>query len=126
MKTPANLQYSKSHEWILFTDETTAKVGLTDFAQDSLGSLVFVNLPEVGDRLTAGETLGDVESVKAVSDVISPVSGEVAAINEELLDAPEKINEAPYDAWLVEVTGISDREELLDAAAYDAFCKEEG
>ena len=125
MKTPANLQYSKSHEWILFTDETTAKVGLTDFAQDSLGSLVFVNLPEVGDRLTAGETLGDVESVKAVSDVISPVSGEVAAINEELLDAPEKINEAPYDAWLVEVTGISDREELLDAAAYDAFCKEE-
>ena len=126
MKTPANLQYSKSHEWILFTDETTAKVGLTDFAQDSLGSLVFVNLPEVGDRLTAGETLGDVESVKAVSDVISPVSGEVAAINEELLDAPEKINEAPYNAWLVEVTGISDREELLDAAAYDAFCKEEG
>ena len=79
-------------------DDTTALVGLTDYAQSELGGLVFVNLPEVGDEITAGETFADVESVKAVSDVYSPVTGVVAEINEELLDAPEKINEAPYDA----------------------------
>ena len=121
---PKNLMYSKSHEWVEFTGETTAKVGLSDFAQKSLGGLVFINLPEEGDALSAGESFGDVESVKAVSDVISPLSGTVAAINEELLDAPEKINEAPYDSWLVEVSGITSREELLDAAEYEAFCSE--
>lgn len=125
MNNPTNLKYSKSHEWVEFLDDTTARIGLTDFAQDSLGGLVFVNLPEEDDDVTAGESLGDVESVKAVSDVISPVSGKVAKINEELLDAPEKINEDPYGAWLVEVEGIGEKEELLDAAAYEAFCKEE-
>ena len=126
MNIPQDLKYSKSHEWIQFTGDDTAKIGLTDFAQDSLGSLVFINLPEEGDALTLGENLGDVESVKAVSDVVSPVSGTVAAINEELLDAPEKINEAPYDAWLIEVSGITDKEDLLDADAYKAHCEAEG
>ena len=125
MNTPEHLRYTKSHEWILFADDGTAKVGLTDHAQDALGDLVFVNLPQVGDTLTCGEALGDVESVKAVSDVYSPVSGTVKAVNEDLLDAPESINADPYGAWLVEGEGISDQEELLDAAAYEAHCAQE-
>ena len=125
MNTPEHLRYTKSNEWILFADDGTAKVGLTDHAQDALGDLVFVNLPQVGDTLTCGEALGDVESVKAVSDVYSPVSGTVKAVNEDLLDAPESINADPYGAWLVEVEGISDQEELLDAAAYEAHCAQE-
>ena len=125
MNTPEHLRYTKSHEWVLFADDGTAKVGLTDHAQDALGDLVFVNLPQVGDALTCGEALGDVESVKAVSDVYSPVSGIVKAVIEDLLDAPEAINADPYGAWLVEVEGISDQEELLDAAAYIAHCAQE-
>ena len=125
MNTPDHLRYTKSHEWILFADDGTAKVGLTDHAQEALGDLVFVNLPQVGDELTCGEALGDVESVKAVSDVYSPVSGTVKAVNEDLLDAPEAINADPYGAWLVEVEGITGQEELLDAAAYEAHCAQE-
>lgn len=125
MNIPANLKYTKSHEWVEFTGDTTAKIGLTDFAQDSLGSLVFVNLPEAGDSVATEEAFGDVESVKAVSDVLSPVSGTVSAVNEELLDAPEQINADPYGSWLVEVSDISGQEELLDAGSYEAFCKEE-
>ncbi len=126
MNTPDHLRYTKSHEWILFADDGTAKVGLTDHAQDALGDLVFVNLPQVGDALTCGEALGDVESVKAVSDVYSPVAGTVKAVNEDLLDTPEAINSDPYGAWLVEVEDITDQEELLDAAAYEAHCAQEG
>ena len=103
-----------------------ATVGLTDFAQDALGDIVFVNLPQPGDPVSAGEALGDVESVKAVSDVISPVSGVVAEVNEELLDNPALVNEDPYGAWLVKVEQITGEEELLDAAAYEAHCAEEG
>ena len=125
MNAPEHLLYTKSHEWVLFAGDGSAKVGLTDHAQDALGDLVFVNLPQVGDTLTCGEALGDVESVKAVSDVYSPVSGTVKAVNEDLLDAPESINADPYGAWLVEVEGISDQEELLDAAAYEAHCAQE-
>lgn len=125
MNTPEHLRYTKSHEWILFADDGTAKVGLTDHAQDALGDLVFVNLPQVGDELTCGEALGDVESVKAVSDVYSPVTGTVKAVNEDLLDTPEAINSDPYGAWLVEVENITDQEELLDAAAYEAHCAQE-
>lgn len=126
MNTPDHLRYTKSHEWILFADDGTAKVGLTDHAQDALGDLVFVNLPQVGDALTCGDALGDVESVKAVSDVYSPVSGTVKAVNEDLLDTPEAINSDPYGTWLVEVEDITDQEELLDAAAYEAHCAQEG
>lgn len=125
MNTPADLQYSKSHEWLKMTGEGAAEIGLTDFAQNALGNLVFVNLPEVGDTVTCGESFADVESVKAVSDVFSPVTATVAEINEELLDHPEKINEAPYDAWLIRVEAIEETEEMLDAAAYDAVCAEE-
>lgn len=125
MNFPAELKYSKSHEWVKFEDDTTVTVGITDYAQDALGDLVFANLPEEGDEVTAGEAFADVESVKAVSDVVSPVTGKVAAVNEELLDAPEKINESPYDAWFVKVEEVSGTEELLDAAAYEAFVAEQ-
>lgn len=120
MELRAELKYSKSHEWV--KEEGDVKVvGLTDFAQAELGDLVFVNLPEVGDEVTVGEAFADVESVKAVSDVFSPISGVVTEINEDLLDAPESINEAPYDAWFVKVGEVSETEELLDADAYQAF-----
>ena len=116
-----DLKYTKSHEWVSEEDGVYT-VGLTDFAQSELGDLVFVNLPEVDDDATAGEAVCDVESVKAVSDVFSPVTGVVVEVNEELLDAPELINNDPYGAWLVRVGDVSEVEELLDAAAYEAFC----
>lgn len=124
MIIPEDLRYSKSHEWVKIEDGV-ATVGLTDYAQKELGDLVFVNLPETGDDVTAGETFSDVESVKAVSDVYSPVTGTVAEVNEELLDNPALINEAPYEAWFIKVEGISEEEELMDADTYAAFCKEE-
>ena len=100
-------------------------IGLTDYAQSELGDLVFVNLPEEGDEVTVGEAFADVESVKAVSDVYAPVTGVVAEINEELLDAPESINEAPYDAWFIKVKDITDREELLTGEEYQAYVENE-
>lgn len=125
MTHPSELQYSKSHEWVKFLDDTTALIGLTDYAQDALGDLVFVNLPEEGDEVTAGEAFADVESVKAVSDVFSLVTGTVAEVNEELLDSPEMMNEDPYGAWLIKVENITDKDELLDADAYIAFYESE-
>lgn len=121
---PEELKYTKSHEWVEEKDGLVV-IGLSDFAQDALGDLVFVNLPQEGDDVIAGETFADVESVKAVSDVFSPVTGVVAAVNEELLDNPALINEAPYDAWLIKVENVSDTEELLDAAEYEKVCAEE-
>lgn len=125
MLFPAELKYSKDHEWMK-EEDSVAVIGISDFAQDALGDVVFVNLPGEGDEVTAGEAFGDVESVKAVSDLVSPVSGTVCAVNEELLDEPEKLNKAPYDAWLIKVENVTDTEELLDAAAYEAFCAQEG
>ena len=125
MDFPKNLLYTKTHEWVAKTEDGGVKVGLTDFAQSELGDLVFVNLPAVGDELVAGEVLGDVESVKAVSDVMSPVSGTVAEINEALLDAPESINDAPYDAWFVKVLSVTQHGDLLDAEAYEKLTEEE-
>ena len=124
MNFPETLRYSKSHEWVK-SEEGMVVIGLTDFAQSELGDLVFVNLPEVDDTVTAGEALGDVESVKAVSDIFSPVSGTVCEINEELLDHPELINEAPYDAWLIKVKDVTDEEELITAAEYETHCQSE-
>ena len=126
MHFPKELKYSKTHEWVRFTDENTAYIGITDYAQDQLGDLVFVNLPEEGDALTAGEPFADVESVKAVSDVNSPVSGIVKQVNGELADAPEKMNESPYEAWFVQAGEISGTDELMDAEAYEAFVASEG
>lgn len=125
MNYPAELKYSKTHEWIK-TEDGVAVIGISDYAQDALGDVVFVNLPAVGDEVVAGESFGDVKSVKAVSDLICPVSGVVCAINEELEDAPENLNENPYGSWIIKVENITEEEELLDADAYEAFCAEEG
>ena len=124
MNYPAALQYSRSHEW-LSLDGDVSVIGISDFAQHELGDVVFINLPEVGDEVTAGEAFGDVESVKAVSDLISPVSGTVLEINEELLDSPELLNDDPYANWIIKVENVSDTEELLSAAAYADFCETE-
>ena len=125
MNFPAELKYTKDHEWMVMEGDT-AVIGISDFAQDALGDVVFINLPEVGDTVTAGESFGDVESVKAVSDVNSPVTGVIVAVNEELADSPENLNSDPYGSWIIKVEKITDTEELLDAAAYEAFCAEEG
>ena len=125
MNAPENLKYAETHEYAETLANGHIRVGITDFAQNQMGDLVFVNLPSVGDSLTAGETLGDLESVKAVADVMSPVTGKVCAVNEELLDHPEKINEAPYEAWLVEAEDATPADGLMDAAAYQAFCQKE-
>ena len=120
MEFREGLLYSEDHEWVLVEGDV-ALVGITDYAQNELGDLVFVNLPEEGDEMVAGEAFADVESVKAVSDVLSPVDGTVAEINEELLDSPEKINEGAFDAWFIKVSGFSGEGELMDAAAYKAY-----
>ena len=123
MNNPKELKYAKTHEWVK-KEEEVYTVGLTDFAQDALGDIVFVNLPEVGDAVTSGEAFCDVESVKAVSDVFSPVTGVVCAVNEELLDNPALINEDCYGAWLIKVNEVTEEEELLDAEEYEKVCAE--
>lgn len=118
------LKYSKTHEWVKDEDNTVV-IGLSDFAQEELGDIVFINLPVEGDSVVAGEAFADVESVKAVSDVYSPVTGVVSEINEELMDNPALVNEAPYDAWFIKVSDVEDTEDLMDADEYEAFCESE-
>ena len=125
MNCPNDLKYAKSHEWIKYEGDV-AVIGISDFAQDALGDVVFISLPQVGDEVVAGESFGDVESVKAVSDLICPVSGVVCEVNSDLEDAPEALNEDPYGAWIIKVNAITEEEELLDAASYEAHCAEEG
>ena len=124
-KNPEELKYAKTHEWLKEEDGVYV-VGLTDFAQDALGDVVFVNLPAVDDEVKAGESLGDIESVKAVSDVFSPVTGKVVEVNEEVVDDPALVNTDPYAAWLIKVADVTEFEELLDAAAYAEHCEQEG
>ena len=124
MEYPKELKYVKSHEWIKEEGDVVV-VGISDYAQDALGDIVFVNLPEEGDDVSIGDAFADVESVKAVSDIFSPVDGTVAAVNEELIDNPALINEAPYDAWLIKVENVSEKEETMDADAYEKFVAEE-
>lgn len=121
MNIKSNLKYSKTHEWVEELDNNCALMGLDDYSQDQLGELVYITLPEVGDGVTVGESYADVESVKAVSDVFSCVTGTVAEINEELVDSPEKVNEDPYGAWLVKVEDISAYGELMDADEYKEY-----
>ena len=125
MNYPKELSYAKTHEWVR-KDGDTYIIGITDYAQHALGDVVFVNLPQEGDEVTAAESFGDIESVKAVSDIMSPVSGTICAVNEELADSPELLNSDPYGAWIIKVQDVSESEELLDAAAYEAFCAQEG
>jgi len=126
MAYPANYRYTREHEWISING-TTGAVGITDYAQNSLGDIVFVDVPKVGHYVTANATFGSVESVKAVSDLFSPVSGRVVAVNESLKTEPDKINAAPHETWLikVELSNPAELDSLLDAAAYEAFIAEE-
>ena len=126
MAYPANYKYTKEHEWIS-VDGTVGTVGITDYAQDSLGDIVFVELPKVGDALEAGKIFGSVESVKAVSDLYSPVSGIVTAVNEELKDKPEKVNEDANATWMLklELKDATELDGLLSAEAYEKFVSEE-
>jgi glycine cleavage system H protein len=127
MPYPAKYKYTKEHEW-LDVEGAIGTIGITDYAQSTLGDIVFVELPKVGDSVTGGKTFGSVESVKAVSDLYSPVSGTVTAINEELNTSPDKVNEDAHSAWIikVELSEPSQVKSLLDAAAYEAFIAEEG
>ena len=124
-KVLENLSYAKTHEWVSFVSDTTARIGISDFAQHELGDLVFINLPEAGDAITAGDAFGDVESVKAVSDILSPVTGVISAVNQDVLDHPESINESPYDSWFIEVTDITEKSDLMTAFEYGDFCEKE-
>ncbi len=126
---PSDLKYTKSHEWVRVEDDGSMTVGITDDAQKLLGDLVFVELPEVGNDVIAGDECGVVESVKAASDIYSPVAGEVIAVNEELIDTPEIINQDPYNnGWIyrIQPTNDHDIDDLLDADAYEEHVVAEG
>lgn len=128
MEFPEELKYTDEHEWVMVEDDLVT-VGITDFAQDSLGDVVFVELPEVGTVLVAGKPFGVVESVKAVSDIYAPVSGEVVEVNEELPESPEVINTSPYeDGWMIKIkiSDPSELDDLMDSDAYQAYAEEEG
>jgi len=123
VNVPADLRYSTDHEWAR-TDGDRVRVGITDYAQDALGDIVFVDLPAVGDEVTAGATLGEIESTKSVSELFAPVSGTVVAVNGDLSDSPERINSDPYgEGWICEISlsGGTGLDGLLDAAAYAAL-----
>ncbi|MEZ4505918.1 MAG: glycine cleavage system protein GcvH [Thermomicrobiales bacterium] len=127
MSSPADLKYSKSHEWVR-VDGDVATIGLADHAQSELGDITYLELPDVGDTVTAGEPLGVVESVKAASDIYAPVGGEVIERNENAVNAPELVNQSPFgDAWLikVKVADAADLDALMDAIAYDEFLESE-
>jgi glycine cleavage system H protein len=125
MAYPTDRKYTTDHEWIRVSGDT-AEVGITDYAQRQLGDVVYVDLPDVGKKVTAGESFGSIESVKAVSELFAPMSGEVTSVNPHLKDHPETVNSSPHDSWMVKVR-LSDPaagESLLDAAAYEALVKE--
>ena len=126
MAFPADYKYTKEHEWVR-ADGTTGTVGITDYAQNSLGDIVFVELPKLGTELTAGQSFGTVESVKAVSDLFAPVTGTVTEVNQELATAPEKVNSDPHTTWMIKVTlkDPSELNSLLSAADYEKFVAEE-
>lgn len=127
MDFPEELKYTEEHEWVL-SEGDLVSIGITDFAQDQLGDVVFVELPEVGDKVEVGKAFGVVESVKAVSDIYAPLEGEIIEVNMELPDAPETINTSPYgDGWLIRIKPADpkDLDGLLDAAAYQEFLAED-
>lgn len=126
MPYPTDYRYTREHEWIK-VDGAIGSVGITDYAQNSLGDIVYVDAPKVGDAVTANATFGSVESVKAVSDLFSPISGKVTAVNETLKTEPDKINQDPHGTWIikVELSNKAELDSLLDAAAYEAFIAEE-
>jgi len=117
---PKNLKYAVSHEWVQLEDDNVVRVGITDFAQEQLGDLVYIDLPKLGRKVNAGEQCAVVESVKTASDLFSPVSGEIIAINEDVADEPEQVNDQPYQTWLfcIKADTLTELDALLDADAY--------
>lgn len=126
MKVIEGLKYAKGHEWVRM-EGNRAYIGITDFAQDELGDIVFIELPEVGTDVEVDDILGSIESVKAASDIYAPVSGTVVEVNEELEGSPELVNEEPYESWIaiIEVNDTGELDDLMDADAYEKFCEEE-
>lgn len=127
MSIPSDLKYTKEHEWLKLLDGGEAIIGITDFAQNSLGDITFVEVPEVGDSFSAGESFGVVESVKAASDLYMPIDAEVIEVNENLEDAPEKVNSSPYEeGWIlkVKIADGASLDELLDPSAYEEIAKD--
>lgn len=123
---PSELKYARSHEWARLDDDNTVTIGITDHAQEALGDIVYVELPEVGQQITAASEAGVVESVKAASDIYAPISGTVIAVNESLEDSPETVNQDPYgDGWFfrIEPDDVAELEELLDADGYSEVCE---
>lgn len=125
MGVPADRSYSKTHEWVKFTGENKALIGITDHAQHEMGDIVFVSHAEPDQAIALGGAIAEIESVKAVETVFSPVAGRVTGVNGELADAPEMLNTAPWDAWIIELSQISATQELISAEAYEALLKEE-
>jgi glycine cleavage system H protein len=123
---PENLKYATSHEWAKLEDDNIVRVGITDFAQQQLGDLVYIDLPELGRKVTVGEQCAVVESVKTASDLFSPVAGEIIAINEEAADEPEQVNDNPYQTWLfcIKTDELTDLDQLLDADAYQQLIEQ--
>ncbi|MFE5734165.1 glycine cleavage system protein GcvH [Streptomyces sp. NPDC056528] len=122
MSNPQQLRYTKEHEWLSDAEEGVATVGITEFAANALGDVVYAQLPEVGDTVTAGETCGELESTKSVSDLYSPVSGEVVAANQDVVDDPSLVNTAPFEGgWLFKVRVAGEPDDLLTADEYAAF-----
>lgn len=125
MEFRQDVKYAKTHEWIKDLGDGVLEIGITDFAQDALGDLVFINLPEEGDELIIETPFCDVESVKAVSDVYSPVTGVICEVNQELGDNPALINEGAFDAWIIRVKDVSEHEDFLSVGEYEVFAREE-
>jgi len=125
-KLPENLKYAKTHEWSKLEEDNVVRIGITDFAQEELGDLVFIELPEVGKQFNAGTQCAVVESVKTASDLFSPVTGTVVAVNEGILDAPEQVNDEPYDTWLfcIKADDPAELDALMDATAYQVMTEE--
>jgi len=124
MNVPSDLRYSVDHEWVRVMGDSRVRIGITDYAQDALGDVVFVETPEVGTRIESGSVFGEVESTKSVSELFAPVTGEVVAVNEELETAPEKVNEDPYgEGWICEILAESEGD-LMDTAAYQALIED--
>jgi len=124
MDIPKDFKYTKTHEWIEFTDDGKAKVGITDFAQQELGDIVYVNLPDVGSVFEAEEVFADIESVKTAEDIYTPVGGTVVAVNEELIDKPELVNTNAFEAWFVELDGVSESDGLMNSVEYENYISE--
>ena len=117
----SNIKFSKTHEWVKFNEDGTAYVGISDHAQDALGDLVFINLPEVDTNYDEGDVFSDVESVKASSEIFMPVSGTVCEINEELVDAPELVNQDANENWFIKITDISGGDDLMTEEEYESY-----